>query len=191
MGLVEFLRRERPGWEIVGQAADGLEAERLVMAHHPNVLLLDLDLPLQDGLATLRHLAHNVPNLRIIVLTMHSGPAVVHRMRMAGADGFVVKSEATRVIVQAIQQVLQNRSYFHAGACFNSQQEPLSLRYVLTDRELDVMRLLAKDLVNKEIAGLLDISVRTVESHRASIFEKMHVRSLSELIGIAVREQVV
>jgi DNA-binding NarL/FixJ family response regulator len=122
---------------------------------------------------------------------MHSGPAIVQRMRMAGADGFVVKSEAPRVIVQAIQQVLLSRSYFHVGACFNSPQEHLAARYILTDRELDVMRLLAKDLVNKEIATQLDISVRTVESHRASIFEKMHVNSLGELVGIAVREQLV
>lgn len=187
----------RAGCVVVGEAADGREAIDTLRQIEADVLVLDLTMAGRDGIEVLRVAKAERPDLRVIVLTMHAGREYVARALEEGANGYLLKDSAVQDLAAAIDAVMQGRPYFspaiqHQMAEILKGSAPVvrDLR-VLTDRERDVLILLARGLATKEIASALDIGTRTVETHRANLMRKLGVRSVALLTQIAIREGIV
>jgi len=186
-----------PGFEVVGEAADGVEALALVHETVPDVIVLDLNMPGSGGLDALPALKLAQPSLKVVVLSMHAGREYVSRAMKGGADAYLLKDSAVQDLVAAVEAVLVGRSYFSpsiqalmAELLRGETREP-SRGTTLTDREREVLGWLARGLSSKEVAQRLDISVRTVETHRANLMHKLGVKSVALLIQVALREGII
>jgi DNA-binding NarL/FixJ family response regulator len=195
-GLIRVLSEGHPEWEIVGAAADGREALEMAERLRPDVAVLDLSMPYMNGLQVTERLARAVPGIKILVLTVHAAEPIMRQLRSAGAKGLLAKNDAPKKLVNAVERVL-------AGAAFvtseSSSRPPSELknsdrvpaRFLLTPREIEVLKQLALGLSNKEIAGALDSSVRTIETHRANIMARLSVDSLGELVKLAIQDGLI
>jgi DNA-binding NarL/FixJ family response regulator len=196
-GLRKVLE-ERPEWQVVAEAGDGHEAVRLAELHKPNVAVLDVAMPLLNGIEATRRIVKRVPHTRILVLSMYSDEAYVTQIMKAGATGYLLKDSAGVDLLEAVESVAQGKSYFspawarlmlddyaHQRGTENDRYESLS------DREREIFQLVAEGKANKEIAALLFISVSTVETHRARIMEKLDLHSAAEIVLYAVRRGVI
>lgn len=195
-GLISLLSAAHPDWEIVAEAANAADALELGVRLRPDVALLDLSLPDGSGLDVAEKLVAAVPGIRIVVLTMHAAAPIVHQLRKARVSAYLVKSEAPANLVSAIERVLGGAPFFASAAAERRPEavtppEYVPASFLLTPRELSVLRLLASDLSNKQVAARLDMSVRTAETHHASILAKLGAGSLAELVSIAVRDNIV
>ena len=196
-GLRKVLE-ERPEWQVVAEAGDGHEAVRLAELHKPDVAVLDVAMPLLNGIEATRHIAKRVPHTRILVLSMYSDEAYVTQMMKAGATGYLLKDSADVDLLQAVQSVAQGKSYFSPAVArlmlddYARQRGTDDDRYEsLSDREREIFQLIAEGKANKEIAALLFISLSTVETHRARIMEKLDLHSAAEIVLYAVRRGVI
>jgi DNA-binding NarL/FixJ family response regulator len=178
-----------PGFEIVGEAADHASAVELVVAEHPDVLLLDLTFPEGDAIPLLRTLKTRQPDLRVIVLTMHSDPETVRQALAAGAAGYLVKGAQSRELIEAIRAVARGDRYLHSSVTGAVVED--SIRWfeagAMSVREREVLSLLAAGRSPAQIAEALDISVHTVRRHLANISEKLGVKGLNALTRYAIR----
>lgn len=195
-GLVSILQNAHPDWEIVGEATNGSEAVELGERLRPDIAILDLSMPEPNGLKVTERLSSAVPGIRIMVLTVHTAEPVMRQIRRAGATAFLAKNEAPAKLVAAVERMLAGDLFIHSQSASRraselESTERVPVRYLLTPRELEVLRKLAAGLANKEVAAALELSVRTVESHRASIMLRLGVDSLAELVAIAVRDGLV
>lgn len=192
-GLKDLLQRE--GFTVIAEASDGREAVRLAREHRPEIAVLDLSMPLLNGLDAAREIQQSCPRTALILLTMHTeDPYIVEAMR-AGVKGYVLKTQAAADLVQAIRDVSQGRLYLSpqvsgalAAALVNksdSQEDPLS------PRERQVLQLIAEGQTTKEIASLLGISVKTAESHRSRIMDKLGIHEIAGLVRYAIRRGLV
>jgi len=192
---LRLLLKAVPGLELVGDAADGLEAVRLAERLQPNVLVLDLMMPGKDGLEVARQVTRRSPRTRIIILSMHSNEAYVLEALRAGAVGFVLKDSGAEELVLAIREVSSGRGYFSkpiseqavAAYARKATGEPVDPFHTLTAREREVLQLTAEGLSGAEISERLFISPRTVESHRANLMRKLGVRNQKELVRYAMQ----
>ncbi len=196
-GLVSILTADHPEWEIVAEAATCAEAVELGVALQPDVAILDLSMPDHlTGLEAAGRLVAAVPEIKIVILSMHSSAPILGRLQKAGVKAYLAKNEAPRVLVRAVERILSGESFFasssaHRLAAALPPPEYVPAQFLLTARELDVMRCLAQDRSNKEVATDLGLSVRTVEQHHASILAKLGIDSLGDLVRIAVRDRIV
>lgn len=178
-----------PGFEIVGEAADHASAVELVVAEHPDVLLLDLTFPEGDAIPLLRTLRTRQPDLRVIVLTMHSDPETVRQALAAGAAGYLVKGAQSRELIEAIRAVARGDRYLHSSVTGAVVED--SIRWfeagAMSVREREVLSLLAAGRSPAQIADALDISVHTVRRHLANISEKLGVKGMNALTRYAIR----
>ena len=178
-----------PGFEIVGEAADHASAIDLVATERPDVLLLDLTFPEGDALPLLRALRDRQPNLRVIVLTMHSDPETVRQALAAGAAGYMVKGALSRELSEAIRAVARGDRYLHSSVT-NSVIED-SVRWfeagTMSPREREVLSLLASGHSPAQIGRTLDISVHTVRRHLANVSDKLGVKGMNALTQYAIR----
>ena len=187
----------QPGFEVVGEAGDGTEALALVRATSPDVVVLDLNMPGTGGLEVLPALKAAHPAMKVVVVTMHAGREYVARAMKGGADAYLLKDSAVQDLVAAVEAVLAGRSYFSPSiqalmAELLRGEVPAAARgTTLTDREREVLAWLARGLSSKEVAQRLDISVRTVETHRANLMHKLGVKSVALLIQVAIREGII
>jgi two-component system response regulator NreC len=187
----------QPGFEVTGEASDGAEALALVRATAPDVVVLDLNMPGTGGLDVLAALKTAQPSVKVIVVTMHAGREYVARAMKGGADAYLLKDSAVQDLVAAIEAVLAGRSYFSPSiqalmAELLRGDDPAMARGTpLTDREREVLTWLARGMSSKEVARQLDISVRTVETHRANVMHKLGVKSVALLIQLAIREGII
>ncbi|MDP2318256.1 MAG: response regulator transcription factor [Acidobacteriota bacterium] len=186
----------QPGCVVVGEAADGLEAIEALRRVPADVLVLDLKMDGRDGIEVLRVAKADRPGLRVIVLTMHAGREYVARALEEGANGYLLKDSAVQDLAAAIDAVMDGRSYFSpaiqqqmAGILKGPGPVSPDLRS-LTEREREVLILLARGLATKEIASSLDIGVRTVETHRSNLMRKLGVKSVALLTQVAIREGI-
>jgi DNA-binding NarL/FixJ family response regulator len=195
---VRDLLATHEGLEIVGEAGNGAEAVQMATALRPDVAILDYSMPEMNGPQAARLISKASPGTGVIVLTMHESEMVIQDVLQSGARGLVLKSDADRNLLQAVETVAAKGSFFAKrvsdlamGAWFpggakrslsRSSAEPS-----LTDREREVLRLLADGLSNKEVAGRLLISVRTAESHRININRKLGFQSIADLVRYALR----
>jgi two-component system response regulator NreC len=178
--------------EVVGEAEDGTQALRLAETLHPDMVLLDITMPPEDGIKTAKRLKEKHPELIVLFLTMHEDESLLHEALRAGAAGYVIKRADESEIIQAIHAASHGDIYVHPAMTRALLHQPITTEHrrglpadELTRRELDVLRLLAKGNTNRQIAGLLGLSVRTVENHRASLMGKLGLVSRVELVNYA------
>jgi two-component system, NarL family, response regulator NreC len=180
-----------PDVAVVGESADADEAIAQARMNQPDVLLLDLTLPGRSGIEAMPELAEVAPATRVLVLTMHDDPAYVRQAFAAGAAGYILKEAAEAELVTAIRTVAAGHPYLHpmlGARLANADRvtgEAVQSK-TLSERERDVLHLLALGHTNKEIARLLFISVRTAETHRARIMQKLGIHSRAELVRYAL-----
>jgi DNA-binding NarL/FixJ family response regulator len=194
------LLETHPGWTVCGEASNGSEAVEKAGQQQPDVVILDIGMPEMNGvLATIR-IRELAPQARVLVLTMHNSEELIQSCLEAGAQGYVLKSDAERDLISAVEALVQDKTYFTQSATnvvlesFRDKQkeageEPSVER--LTSREQEIVQLLAEGRSNKEVAASLGIATRTVESHRANIMSKLHLATFSELMRYAIRKKMV
>lgn len=183
----------------MAEAGDGREAVRLAEQHKPDVAVIDVAMPLLNGIETTRQISRRVPGVRILILSMHSDEAYVTQILKAGAIGYLLKDSADVDLIQAVYAVSQGKSFFSppiARLMLDAYVRPGGDNVVdryesLSEREREVFQLIAEGKANKEIAALLFISPSTVETHRARIMEKLDLHSAAEIVLYAVRRGVV
>lgn len=185
-GLAMLLAAE-PGFTVAGTAGDGEEAVARALALRPDVVLMDLSMPGLDGLAATARLKAAWPEARVLILTMHEDPGYMHRALEAGAMGYVFKRSADDTLLSALKAVAAGGRYVPAGAGVTAApagDEPLRR---LSEREREVLGLIASGYTNMQVAERLFLSVRTVESHRANLMTKLGLGSRAELVAFALR----
>jgi DNA-binding NarL/FixJ family response regulator len=177
------------GFEIVGEAADHATAMDLVLTQRPHVLVLDLTFPEGDAMPLLRALRARQPDLRVVILTMHSDPETVRQALAAGAAGFMIKGAQSRELVEAIRAVARGERYLHSSVTSAVVED--SLRWLevgaISAREREVLSMLASGQSPAQIARSLDISVHTVRRHLANVSAKLGIRGMNALTRYAIR----
>jgi len=193
VGLRTILKAE-PDLEVVGEAADGSEALRLAAELHPDVALVDISMPYPagGGIETTRRLKDILPDIRVLILTVHEDEGLLHEALRAGAVGYIVKRAAESELVNAVHAVWRGDLYIHPAMTRALLKDvaapPVASQGTLeslTPRELEVLRLLAKGYTNRQIAEVLSVSARTVEGHRANVMSKLDLHSRVELTTYA------
>lgn len=182
--------------EVVAEAQNGLEAVRLVRKLQPDVVIMDMGMPQMNGIEATREVTAHNPKIKVIALSMHSDKRFVLQMIKAGASGYLLKDSAFEELITAIRTVVSNQSYLSpkiTDVVIKDYVQTLSKGdvsafSVLTVREREVLQLLAEGRSTKEIAGSLNVSVKTVESHRQQVMDKLNIRSVAELTKYAIRE---
>jgi DNA-binding NarL/FixJ family response regulator len=192
------LLESRPGWEVVAEASDGREAVEKATKLKPDVAVLDIGMPLLNGVEATRRIRSSSPSTEILILTMHESDDLVQQVVSAGARGYILKDEADRVLIAAVDAARHHKPYFSTRIASTRSAEELTppdgtkvSRQRLTPREREILQLLAEGKSNKEVANLLGISVNTAEAHRANIMLKLGVHSLAELVHYAIRNQII
>jgi DNA-binding NarL/FixJ family response regulator len=185
-----------PGWHVIAEASDGQQALELALKEKPDVAVLDVALPLLNGVALTRRLRKDVPSTKVLLFTMHDDDETVSSGLAAGARGYVLKSDSESHLEAAISALGANRPYFSApiselllDAALNERKR--SRLESFTTRELEVAQLIAEGNNNKQIARLLDISIKTVESHRAAAMRKAGVRTAAEFVRFAIKHNLI
>jgi DNA-binding NarL/FixJ family response regulator len=190
----------RRGWRVVGEAANGREAVEKAIELKPDVAIVDISMPELDGVEVARQMREAVPDTKVLVLTMHESDQMVRRAMDAGACGYLLKSDLTDSLAKAVKAVSEGKRFltpkvseivlegFLKTRSQHQQGERAGARP--TPREIEIIRLLAEGKANKEIAALLGITVRTVETHRAKIMLKLGLHSLADLIHYAIRNEI-
>jgi two-component system response regulator NreC len=189
-GLRRILEAE-PDLEVVGEAASAEQAIDVARETLPDVFVMDVGLPDRNGIAATADVCEVSPSTKVLVLTVHDDVAYLRRAFEAGAVGYLVKEAADIELVQAIRQVARGKQYVHPtlGAALLAPDaataRPAGPGGELSEREVDILRLIANGLTNGEIAERLFVSVRTVETHRSHIYQKLDVRTRAEVVRIA------
>jgi DNA-binding NarL/FixJ family response regulator len=199
-GLCVLLQGEA-GWEICGEASDGRTAVERVRELKPDVAILDIGMPDLNGLEATRQIIKEDPRARVLILTLHDSDQVVREVLAAGARGFLLKSDAARDLVVAVDALRRDKTYFTSKVAAmvldgylkgGSPTAAFSLgRDRLTPREREVVQLLAEGKSTKEVAVVLGLSVKTAETHRSNIMRKLQLHSVSDLVLYAVRNNIV
>jgi DNA-binding NarL/FixJ family response regulator len=192
-GLVSILSRNHPEWNVVAEAATGGDAIELGMSLKPDVAILDLSMPDIGGLEVAQRLMEELPGIRIIILTVYAAAPILRQLRRASVSAYLAKNEAPQMLVRAVERVLSGEPFFASSSTSRpavKAPEYIPAPFLLTPRELDVLRLLARGKTNKELAAELGMSVRTAESHHANLMAKLNAESLGELVRIAIRDRI-
>ena len=187
-----------PGWVVAAQAANGRQAVELAADIKPDIVVMDLTMPELHGLEAARRIIAADPAARILILTAHESEQLVREVLSAGARGYVLKSDAGRILVAALQELLEGRMFFTSNVArivvdgyLRNESRDSDTDSALSAREREIVQLLAEGNSNKEIAGALSISVKTAETHRSNIMRKMGFDSLPELVRYAIRNKII
>jgi len=187
------LLESRSGWEVCAEAVDGRDAVDKAGKLKPNVAILDIGMPLLNGVEATRRIRDSSPNTEILILTMHESDDLVQQVVEAGARGYILKDDADRVLLAAVDAVRNHKPYFstRVSSSHDPSDSSSASRPRLTPREREILQLLAEGKANKEVASLLGISVNTAEAHRANIMLKLNLHSLAELVHYAIRNNII
>ena len=199
---IRALLESHPGWQVCGEAKDGRETVELATALEPDLILLDIGMPNLNGLEATRQILAGSPKAMILILTMHDTDQVVRDVLRAGARGFLLKSDAGRDLIAAVEALQQRRTFFTTKVSqmvlsgFLHGDDPAASddgdeSDVLTSREREVIQLLAEGKTSKEVAVTLNLSVKTAETHRTNLMRKLDLHSVADLTRYAVRNGIV
>ena len=198
-GMRALLESEE-GMDVVAEASDGLEALRLCETVHPDIAVFDVAMPKLNGIDAAAQALKRYPDLRVIILSMHADESYVVRALSAGARGYLLKEATDDDLLPAVRAVAAGRSFFSPAVSDllledyvrHLQQRGLEDSYhLLTDREKEVLQLLAEGRSNKEVASALDVSLSTVETHRANLMQKLGLHNTAEIVLYAVRKRII
>jgi DNA-binding NarL/FixJ family response regulator len=192
-GIRSLLEREK--FQIVGEASDGQELTRMAEAQHADIAVIDINMPTLNGIDAARALGRSCPKTKTILLTQHDDEQYIHEALEAGARGYVLKSQVANDLIHAIQQVSRGGFYLSPGVSravveayrFRSDRasDPLS------DRERQVLQLIAEGKSTRDVSSLLGISLKTAESHRSRLMQKLDIHETASLVRYAVRRGLV
>ena len=192
-GLRKLLEAQ-PGWQVIAEASDGKEAISKAFEIKPDVVILDYSLPLVNGIEATRQIRLRSPNTEVLIFTMHESETVVRDILQAGARGYLLKSDGQRFLIAAVESVAAHHPFFTSAVSETLLKAYLAdvrhSKSVLTARERDVVQRIAEGHTNIQIAGLLGISVKTVETHRATIMRKLNLTSTAALVRYAIRNKI-
>jgi DNA-binding NarL/FixJ family response regulator len=197
---LRFLLERQAGMEVVGEASDGREAVRLAEATHPDVVIMDIAMPLLNGIEATGQMLKRDPRVGVIILSMHSDEDYLLSALNAGAKGYLLKESADADLVRAIHSVTKGTPFFSPEIAKTMledyvrflQQRNLQDSYdLLTEREKEVLQLLAEGRSNKEVATILNISVYTVDTHRLHLMQKLSLHNTAEIVLYAVRKKII
>ncbi len=199
-GLCALLTSQ-PDWEVCGEASDGRDAVEKAQKLRPDVVILDIGMPSLNGLEATRHILKANPGTKVLILTLHDSDQVVREVLNAGARGFLLKSDAARDLVAAVEALRRDKTYFTSKVAAmvldgylkggTATSPVLPGRNRLTPREREIVQLLAEGKSTKEVAVALGLSVKTAETHRSNIMRKLQLHSVSDLVLYAVRNNIV
>jgi two-component system, NarL family, response regulator NreC len=198
-GLRKILESHRD-WEVVAEVSDGRDAVQKAATAQPDVAILDISMPLLNGIEATRQIARKVPGVRVLILSMHSAEEYIVQALKAGASGYLLKDAADTDLIRAVAAVAAGKSFFSPAVSrvmLDDYLRHLANRGIadrfdsLSEREREVFQLVAEGHTNKEIAELLFVSPVTVETHRAHILQKLDIHSTAELVLYAVRRGVI
>jgi DNA-binding NarL/FixJ family response regulator len=193
-GVRQLLEAE-PYYQVVGEASDGRSGLELAKETRPDIAILDYSVPELNGLDLSHALKRELPRIEILLYTMHDREEIIMNVLRAGVRGFVLKSDTEKHLIAALDALSIRRSYF-SGAISDTlleqflESKPQALASSLTHREREIVQHVAEGRINKEIAARLDISVKTVETHRASAMRKLKLKTTADLVRYAVRNQL-
>ncbi len=199
-GLKQLLTAHA-GWQVCAEARTGREAVSLAEEHKPDIVVIDVSMPDLNGLEAARRIRKALPKTGIVILTLHFSDQLVKDIVEAGARAYVMKADADRDLVNAVEAISNHRTFFTAQAAemllsdfsdrIAAPQPPANPRSRLTSREREIVQLLAEGKSSKEVAVVLGISVKTAETHRANIMRKLQVHSVSELVRYAIKNSII
>jgi DNA-binding NarL/FixJ family response regulator len=192
----------KPGWEICAEARNGREAVSVAKQLKPDVVVMDISMPELNGLEAARQIRKVLPGTEILILSLHFSDRLVHNILEVGAHAYIMKSDAERDLVTAVEALARRSSFFTSQAAdmlldnfrYRNAQPSEGRREFhsrLTPREREILQLLAEGKSSKEVAVALSISVKTAETHRANIMRKLQLHSVSELVRYAVKNNVI
>jgi DNA-binding NarL/FixJ family response regulator len=198
---IRALLETEPGWTVCGEAANGREAIELAASLAPDVAILDVSMPELNGFEAARQIRKAVPHCEVLILTMHESEQVLRDALAAGARGYVLKADAGRTLVAAVDALRQHKSFLTPDAAdmvladYIRREDPGARAEVphlqLTAREREVVQLLAEGNSTKGVASALDISVKTADTHRTNVMRKLHLHSQADLVRYAIRNNLV
>jgi DNA-binding NarL/FixJ family response regulator len=198
-GLRAMLERQ-PDMAVIGEAADGRECVRLAAEQSPDVVVMDIGMPNMNGIEATRRILADSPHIAVVILSMHQDESYILRSLKAGAKGYLLKDALRADVLEAIRAVAQGRSFLTRKIARMLQEDyvrqlesrGLDDTYdLLTDREREILQLVAEGRANKEVAQLLNVSLTTVETHRTHILQKLGLHTVPELILYAVRKGII
>jgi DNA-binding NarL/FixJ family response regulator len=198
-GLRTLLEHE-PGLEVIAEACDGREAIALALRERPQVVILDISMPNLNGIEAGRQIAEMLPDTQIVILTVQADEAYLLSALKVGARGYVLKSSAESEVVDAVRAVSQGKAFFSPKVSriladdytrYLQREQATDAYELLTDREREILQLLAEGASSKDVAGTLGLSPTTVICHRQHIFQKLNLHSLADLILYAVRKGII
>ncbi len=196
-GLCALLK-SHAGWDVCTEAADGREAVESAKQLDPDIVILDIGMPNVNGLTAARQILQNDPQQKILFLTITDSEQIVREVLQAGARGFVLKSDAARDLLTAVEALEKNRTFFTRRVSemilegyLNGEAQKELTEPSVSPREREIVQLLAEGKSTKEVAFILDLSIKTVETHRSNVMRKLGIHSVSELVLYAVRNNIV
>jgi len=199
-GLRTVLENQ-PGWKVCGEAKNGRQAVELTKQLGPDVVVLDVTMPELNGLEATRQIRKVIPKAEVLILTMHESEQLVSAVLAAGARGYILKADTSRLLVSAVESLARHQPFFtgkvsevvlsgylNSGEVTNGGTGPLER---LTAREREIVQLLTEGQTNKEVAVALGVNVKTVDAHRANVMHKLDLHSVTDLVRFAIRNQII
>ncbi len=196
---MEAILSELPNIEVIGRATNGNEGLQYIKALQPDIVLLDLDMPIMNGMAVTKEVKTNMPNVKIIILSLHQEASIIQSLIKDGVDGYVLKNADKNEIIKAIKTVIEGQKYFSSDVALALSQElkptpnlgkhkdDVEKLSLLSKREIEILKAIAEGFTNKEIAAQLHISPRTADTHRANIMKKLDLQKVVGLVKFALR----
>jgi DNA-binding NarL/FixJ family response regulator len=199
---IRALLESHPGWNVCGEASTGHQAVHQARRLKPDLLIVDISMPEMNGLETIRQIHKSMPQIEILVLTMHESEQMMREAVAAGARGYLSKSEAARDLLAAVESLRAHKPFFDTKATEmmlegyrnNSRKTRPSIPpppAELTPREREIVQLLAEGRTSKEVAAALGISLKTVDTHRTNLMRKLGIHSIGELVRYALRNNII
>jgi len=195
---VRSLLEAEAGWTVVGEAADGQELVEKTEKLRPDVVVLDISMPRLNGLEAAHRIKKILPEVKILILSMHDSEQLARSVLDAGARGYIAKSDTARDLVIAIEALRRNKTFFTPkvdqlvlDSFLRSASTKKTLQNPLTSRQREIVQLLTEGKSSKEVATLLNLSIKTIETHRANIMKRLHCHSFSDLVFYALRNNII